>query len=86
MVCCLLIYIVKCSNNDLLGLITVISDLCGLLNRHKQSEGYLRPEGPKHYNESQEIIIIEIRPEVKLGPQAQPRDANNRVVLFILDT
>ena len=29
---------------------------------------------------------IEIMPEVKLGPEAQPRDANNRVVLFLLDT
>ena len=25
-------------------------------------------------------------PEVKLGPEAQPRDANNRGVLFLLDT
>ena len=31
-------------------------------------------------------FIIEIMPEVKLGPEAQPRDANNRGVLFILDT
>ena len=32
------------------------------------------------------LITIEIMPEVKLGPEAQPRDANNRGVLFILDT
>ena len=25
-------------------------------------------------------------PEVKLGPEAQPRDANNQGVLFLLDT
>ena len=31
-------------------------------------------------------FIIEIMPEVKLGPEAQPRDANNRGVLFLLDT
>ena len=31
-------------------------------------------------------VNIEIMPEVKLGPEAQPRDANNRGVLFILDT
>ncbi len=37
---------IKCSNNDLLRLITVILDLSGLLNRPEQSEGYLRPEGP----------------------------------------
>ena len=30
--------------------------------------------------------IIEIMPEVKLGPEAQPREANNRGVLFLLDT
>ena len=30
--------------------------------------------------------IIEIMPVVKLGPEAQPMDANNRVVLFLLDT
>ena len=39
-----------------------------------------------HCNESQEGIIKEIMPEVKLGPEVQPRDANNRVVLFLLDT
>ena len=27
-----------------------------------------------------------IIPEVKLVPEAQPRDTNNRVVLFLLDT
>ena len=32
------------------------------------------------------LFIIEIMPEVKLGPEVQPRDANNRVVLFLLDT
>ena len=32
------------------------------------------------------LIIIEIMPEVRLGPEAQPKDANNRVVLFLLDT
>ena len=32
------------------------------------------------------VFNIEIMPDVKLGPEAQPRDANNRVVLFILDT
>ena len=37
---------ITCSNNDLLRLITVISDLSGLLNRPERSEGYLRPEGP----------------------------------------
>ena len=25
-------------------------------------------------------------PEVMLGPEAQPRDTNDRVVLFLLDT
>ena len=25
----------------------------------------------------QEVFIIEIMPEVRLGPEAQPRDANN---------
>ena len=32
------------------------------------------------------VVNIEIMPEVKLGPEAQPRDANNRGVLFLLDT
>ena len=32
------------------------------------------------------VINIEIMPEVKLGPEAQPRDANSLVVLFLLDT
>ena len=31
-------------------------------------------------------LIIEIMPEVRLGPEAQPRDANNRELLFLLDT
>ena len=39
-----------------------------------------------HIIRGQEVFIIEIMPEVKLGPEAQPRDTNNRVVLFILDT
>ena len=41
---------------------------------------YIKDRGlPRSFN-------IEIMPEVKLGPEAQPRDANNRVALFILDT
>ena len=32
------------------------------------------------------LTIKEIMPEVMLGPEAQPRDTNNRVVLLLLDT
>ena len=31
-------------------------------------------------------FIIEIMPMVKLGSEAQPRDASNQLVLFLLDT